>query len=183
MGGNETPDRMAALGALRDVLARALPLVDELADGLRALLLALVGTVLLTAGLLWWRHDLSGPWLAALTVLGLSPALVLGRLWLALEGLKGLPAFLRETAGEVGEELAASLSALRRGGGGRLNVVGQARRLWALRGLLDEAGDLLRESFSVGVLLNPAMLLLGVLALLATGLVILLAAVALLVLW
>jgi len=107
---------------------------------------------------------------------------VLGRLWLALEGLKGLPAFLRETAGEVGEELAASLSALRRGGG-RLNVVGQARRLWALRGLLDEAGDLLRESFSVGVLLNPAMLLLGVLALLATGLVILLAAVALLVLW
>ncbi len=51
---------------------------------------------------------------------------------------------------------------------GAVNLFSQAKNLYQVRGLLGGAGDMIGQYVNFGVLVNPLFLLLGVLALLAT---------------
>lgn len=170
------PGNHRQLAWLRGQAGRIFPIVEDLSAGLSKLLLLVV---LSAAGILSWLYfvkSLSFGWILAIGFVLLLPPFVLFRFWLALAALKSLP----ETVSEgVGEFAGQSVAALRDKPKHKssFNVLGQARRLWELKSLLGDAGELVRDGFNIGILINPLSLLLGVVALLFAGLVIIVAAV------
>ncbi|MGV6817045.1 MAG: hypothetical protein ACWA44_07205 [Thiotrichales bacterium] len=170
------PGTHRQLAWLRGQAGRIFPIVEDLSAGLSKLLLLVVLSV---AGILSWLDfvkSFSLAWIVAIGFLLLLPPFVLFRFWLALAALKSLPETVSE---EVGEFAGQGVAALREKAGHKssFNVIGQARRLWELKSLLGGAGELVRDGFNIGILINPLSLIFGVLALLFAGLVIIVAAV------
>lgn len=162
-------------------LEKLVPLVDRMADSLRRVILISVAVLAWIGAYLHLLHGFS--WTTTLIVVGLAalPALVLVRFWTAFEGLKELPKFAAASIDKVTDDVAQNWHAVASGKKDALNVFGQIKNLFSVRTLLNEAGGVLSQSFSIGTLVNPFSLLLGVLALLGTGLLFLLALILLLI--
>jgi hypothetical protein len=148
------------------VFEKLLPVVDSLADKLR---LILILGVLVTAWLVIWlfflKHFSLG--ITAITgIVALLPTLILGRFWWALEELKNLPDIAGQMMGDAKNELQESVQNIRAGKAPKLGFFSAGRSLWSVGAMVSEARDLLGSYLSITTLVNPFMLVLGVLSLL-----------------
>ncbi|NOT86091.1 MAG: hypothetical protein HOP02_15215 [Methylococcaceae bacterium] len=150
---------------LLDLFGRILPLVDGMADKLRfvlvigVLLLIWIGTWLLVI-----KHVALG---ISLVVIGLAllPLLILLRFWWALEELKDLPNIAGQMMGDAKDEIRESVRGIRAGDVSKLNFVSATKGLWSLGSMLKDSRELLGSYISLSTLVNPFMLILGVLSL------------------
>jgi hypothetical protein len=107
------------------------------------------------------------------------PTLILARFWWALEELKSLPDIAGQMAGDAKSELQASVQNIRTGKIPKLGFFSAGKSLWSIGSMASEARELMGSYISVATLVNPFMLVLGVvslvsvLLLLVTGLVLL----------
>ncbi len=156
----------STIDKLKESFQRLLPLVDDLADGLGVLLLiSLAITIWIFVYLFYLQHfsltiSLGGSGLA------LIPILILSRFWFALESLKDIPKIAEEMIDDVTEDAAQSWHAVKSGKKGALNFLGQAKKLFEIRSILNSADDIIGQYFSIGPLVNPFYLFFGVLSLL-----------------
>ena len=140
-----------------------LPWVDSLADKLR--LLWLLG-VLVTSWLVVWCFVLKHYSLGVTVAIGIAallPTLILLRFWWALEELKNLPNIAGEMVGDAKSELKESVQNIR-AGKIKLSFFGAGKRLWSVGAMASEARELVGSYISVATLVNPFMLILGVLS-------------------
>lgn len=167
---SHTPDSGADDGAtllwLRQPLESVLPLVDDLLSALGRLLLLSMLFGLGIIGWVVWELQLAWGWVLVISGMVGLPVLILARVWWALHTIQSLPATLQEAAASTTQTVTASFKAAPADHRGALNIPAQARRLWELRGLLQDSAEALRGTLSLGVLLNPVSLLLTFLALL-----------------
>lgn len=149
---------------LLTLFERLLPLVDSLADKLR--LLWLLG-ILVASWLVVWCFVLKHYSLGLTSAIGtaaLLPTLILLRFWWALEELKNLPNIAGEIVGDAKSELKESVQNIR-AGKIKLSFLGAGKRLWSVGAMASEASELVGSYISVATLVNPFMLILGVLSL------------------
>ncbi len=161
------PIETSTLNKLKDTFQRLLPLVDDLADALGVLILISAGIVAWVFFYLFKLHDIS--LFISLSVGGLSllPILILTRFWYALESLKDIPTLAEEMIDDVTGDVAQSWHAVKSGKKGALNFLGQAKKLFEIRSILNSADDIIGQYFSIGPLVNPFYLFLGVLSLIS----------------
>jgi hypothetical protein len=160
-------------------LEKLTPLADSMADTFRTMILFSLGLLIwLAAYLLLQGASLT----LTLVITGLAalPALILVRFWRAFEGLKELPKFAAETIDTVTDEVSENWHAVTSGKKDAMNLVGQAKNLFTVRSLLNEAEDALGHAFNITTLINPLSLIFGVLAIIGTGLLALIAFILLL---
>lgn len=162
-------------------LERLVPLVDRMADSLRTVLLLSLAVLAWIGAYLHLLHGFS--WTTTLFVVGLAalPGLILVRFWTAFEGLKELPKFAAASIDKVTDDVAQNWHAVASGKKDALNLIGQIKNLFSVRTLLNEVGGVLNQTFSIGTLVNPFSILLGVLALVGTGVLLLVAVFLLLI--
>ncbi len=98
--------------------------------------------------------------------MALLPTLILGRFWWALEELKNLPDIAGQMMGDAKNELQESVQNIRAGKAPKLGFFSAGRSLWSVGAMVSEARDLLGSYLSITTLVNPFMLVLGVLSLL-----------------
>ncbi len=157
----------------RAALERLLPLAERLAGAIRAVSLLGLGAV---SWLFVWLYFLRGSSLTTaliVSALAMLPVLVLVRFWWSLAELRELPRIMRTMRADLGEEVTGTLNSLRAGERGRtLGLIAQARRLFEVRSLLGQLDDVIGQYLSVGMLVNPLMLMLGVVSLLGVGLLV-----------
>lgn len=151
---------------LLEIFNRLLPLVDSVSDKVRFAALLGVG---LDVWIFIWLFFLKGISLSsALIVLGvvLLPILILLRFWWALEEIKDLPniagRMMSDAKGEIGE----TVQGIRAGSVPKLGFLSSAKSLWSIGSLAGEARELLGSYISIGTLVNPFSLVLGVVSLL-----------------
>jgi hypothetical protein len=147
---------------LLTIFERLLPLVDGLADKLR--LLWILGA-LVTAWLVVWCYYLKHYSLSVAIVAGLAaflPSLILLRFWWALEELKSLPDIAGQMVGDAKSELQVSVQNIRAGKAPKLGFFSAGKRLWSVGAMVAEASELMGSYISVATLVNPFMLILGV---------------------
>ena len=149
---------------LLSILDDLIPLVDGLADKLRILLWGLL-LMLAWFGyyLLQLNHWGWGSTAVVATVIAI-PLFILARIYWSLRSVQELP----NTLDDVTDDMQLAWKEAKGSKRGAANVFSQAKNLYQIRGLLGGAGDMLGQYVSVGALVNPFFLLLGVLALLAT---------------
>lgn len=149
---------------LKDAFQQILPLVDDLADGLRVVLLISVALSIWVFIYCSQLHQLS--LISSLVISGLTllPSLVLSRIWYALESLKDIPTVAEEIIDDVTDEAAQSWHLAKTGKKGVLNFFGQAKKLFEIRTLLNSADDIIGQYFSIAPLVNPFYLFLSVLS-------------------
>jgi hypothetical protein len=141
-----------------------LPLVDGLADKLRLLwVLGLLVTVWLVVWCYVLKHYPIGI-TAFAGIAALLPTLILARFWWALEELKSLPDIAGEMVGDAKHELQESVQNIRAGKVPKLSFFGAGKSLWSVGAMATEARGLLGSYISVATLVNPFMLVLGVLS-------------------
>ncbi|MEQ1637531.1 MAG: hypothetical protein ABL903_12645 [Methylococcales bacterium] len=159
IASSEKKQRLLAL------FERILPLVDGVADKLRFVLI--IGVLLV----IW-----IGVWLFAikhfslgigLSIIGLSilPLIVLLQFWWALEELKDLPNIAGQMMGDAKDEIRASVQEIRTGNIPKLSFFSATKGLCSLGSMLSEGRELLGSYISLSTLVNPFMLILGVLSL------------------
>ncbi len=156
-----------SLEKIKQLFQRILPLVDDVADALGVLLLC---SALAAAWIFVYFFYLQKYSLAVSLVAGgvsFFPILILLRIWFALENLKDIPKIAGEIMEDVSDEVAQSWHGIKSGKKGAMNVLGQARKLFEIRSMLKSADDIFEQYFSIGPLINPFYLLLGVLSLIA----------------
>ncbi len=149
---------------LLDLLDKLIPLVDGLADKLRILLWLLTG-ILLWFGIYLFQilsWGITATVIVAIIV-GI-PLLILLRIYWSLRSVQDIP----NTLDDVTEDMQLAWKDAKSRKRGAMNVFTQAKNLYQVRGLLGNAGDIMGQYVSVGALINPFSLLLGVLSLLAT---------------
>ncbi|MFW5443165.1 MAG: hypothetical protein ACKE51_02510 [Methylococcaceae bacterium] len=157
----------STLTKLRELFQKLLPLVDDLADGLGVLLLLSLVLTLWIFVYLFYLHHFSLLISLGFTAIVLLPILVLSRFWFALENLKDIPKIAEELIDDVTEDIAQSWHAVKSGKKGALNFVGQAKKLFEVRSILNSADDIFEHYFSVGPLVNPFYYFLGIISLIA----------------
>lgn len=151
---------------LLTLFERLLPLVDSVSDKVRFAALLGVG---LDVWIFIWLFFLKGWSLTgALIVIGVValPLLILLRFWWALEELKDLPKVAGRMLTDAQYEIQETVKGIRAGQVQKLSVFGSAKSLWSIGSLVSEARELLGSYISIGTLINPLSLLLGVLSLL-----------------
>ena len=148
------------------IFERLLPLVDSLADKLRLILiLGVLVTVWLVVWFFFLKHFSLG--ITAITGIGaLLPTLILARFWWALEELKNLPDIAGQMVGDAKSELQESVQNIRAGKVPKLGFFSAGKSLWSVGAMVSEARDLVGSYLSITTLVNPFMLILGVLSLL-----------------
>jgi hypothetical protein len=153
------PDKKRRLLSIFESL---LPLVDRLADKLRLLwILGLLVTVWLTVWCFYLKHfSLMVTVLAG--VAALLPVLILIQFWWALEDLKNLPEIAGRMAGDAKSGLQESLQNFRSGKVRKLSLFNAGKGLWSVGAMATEANELLGSYISFATLVNPIMLVLGV---------------------
>lgn len=159
--------------ALLDVFNRMLPIVDGMADSIRNT--ALLGVLLVAWVFVWlfFLRDFSlttALWVAGIALL---PLLILARFWWALEELKGLPDIVEDMMDDAKEEFHDTVQGIRAGDKQKMGLIGSMKNLWSVGSLEREAKELAGSYISIGTLMNPFMLILGVLSLLFVLLLIL----------
>lgn len=152
---------------LFDLFNKLVPLIDNIADAMRTI--CLFGFVILVWFFVWMYYLQSFSLTSALIFVGLAslPVLVLSRFWWALSSLKNLPDIAGDLVDDVTDEVKTQWKALNGTEKSQVNIIGQVSNLWQLRSLLSELDDIFAQSFSLGILMNPLSLLLGVLSLLS----------------
>jgi hypothetical protein len=149
---------------LLSIFERLLPLVDSLADRLR---LFLILGVLVTGWLVVWCYFLKHYSLGITAFVGIAalfPTLILARFWWALEELKDLPDTAGEMVGDAKHELQESVQKIRTGNVPKLGLFSAGKSLWSIGAMAAEARGLVGSYISVATLVNPFMLVLGVLS-------------------
>lgn len=156
------------------IFERLLPLVDSLADKLRLILiLGVLGTVWLVVWFFFLKHFSFG--ITAITgIVVLLPTLILARFWWALEELKNLPDIAGQMMGDAKSELQESVQNIRASKALKLGFFSAGKGLWSVGSMVSEARDLLGSYLSITTLVNPLMLVLGVLSVLSVFLLLLL---------
>ncbi|MCK5830726.1 MAG: hypothetical protein KAH20_10540 [Methylococcales bacterium] len=154
----------STISKLKLSFQRLLPLVDDLADALGVLLLISLIVVIWIFFYLFFLNHLSI--FISISVSGLSilPVLILFRFWLSLEHLKNIPKIAEEIIDDVSGDVTHSWHAAKSGKKGALNFFGQAKKLFEIRSILNSADDIIGQYFSIGPLVNPFYLFLGVLS-------------------
>ncbi len=157
-----SPEKKQKLVAIFEHL---LPLVDALADKIR--FVVILG-VLVTAWLVVWffylKHFSIGI-TAAVGVAAFLPTLILARFWWALEELKNLPNIAGQMAGDAKNELQISVQNIRAGKIPKLSLFSAGKGLWSIGSMAAEARELVGSYISVATLVNPFMLILGIVSL------------------
>lgn len=151
---------------LLTIFARLLPLVDSVSDKVR--FAALLGVALDVWIFIWLFFLKSWSLTSALIVAGvvLLPILVLLRFWWALEELKDIPTIAGQMLDDAKGEIGATVQGIRAGQVQKLGFLSSAKSLWSIGSLASEARELLGSYISIGTLVNPFSLVLGVLSLL-----------------
>jgi hypothetical protein len=146
------------------IFERLLPLVDGLANKLR---LFLILGVLVAVWLVVWCYFLKHYSLGITVTLGVVaflPTLVLARFWWALEELKSLPDIAGQVVGDARTELQESVQNIRAGKIPKLGFFSAGKSLWSVGAMASEARELMGSYISVATLVNPFMLVLGVIS-------------------
>lgn len=151
---------------LLDVFDRMLPVVDGMADSIRNT--TLLGVLLVTWVFVWlfFLRDFSLTTALLVTGVAVLPLLILARFWWALEELKGLPDIVEEMVDDAKDEFHETVQGIRAGDKQKMGLIGSMKNLWSVGSLAREAKELAGSYISIGTLLNPFMLILGVLSLL-----------------
>ncbi len=146
---------------------RLLPLVDSLADKLRTVIfLGLLTAVWLVVWLYFLKHFSVGITLAA-AVAVLLPALILARFWWALEELKNLPEIAGQMLGDAKSEFIESAQTIRAGKFSKFGFFSAGKSLWSVGAMASEARELAGSYLSITTLVNPFMLILGIISCIA----------------
>jgi hypothetical protein len=149
---------------LLSIFERLLPLVDNLADKLR---LFLILGILVTAWLVVWCYFLKHYSIGIAATVGIAaflPILILARFWWALEELKDLPNIAGDMVGDAKTELQESVQNIRAGKIPKLGVFSAGKSLWSIGAMASEARELMGSYISLSTLVNPFMLVLGVIS-------------------
>jgi hypothetical protein len=150
---------------LLSIFGRLLPLVDSLADKLRLVLaLGLLVTVWLVVWFLFLKHY-SLAITAMVGIAALLPTLILARFWWALEELKSLPDIAGQMVGDAKNGLQKSVQNIRAGKAPKLGFFSAGQSLWSVGAMASEVRELVGSYVSVATLVNPFMLVLGVISL------------------
>lgn len=150
---------------LLSIFGRLLPLVDSLADKLRLLwILGLLAAIWLVVWCYVLKHYALGI-TATMGIVALLPSLILARFWWALEELKSLPDIAGEMVGDAKTELRESVQNIRAGKVPKLGFFSAGKSLWSIGAMAAEARELVGSYISVATLVNPFMLVLGVISL------------------
>jgi hypothetical protein len=150
---------------LLSVFGRLLPLVDSLADKLRLLwILGLLTAIWLVVWCYVLKHYALGITVTA-GIVALLPSLILARFWWALEELKSLPDIAGEMVGDAKTELRESVQNIRAGKVPKLGFFSAGKSLWSIGTMAAEARELVGSYISVATLVNPFMLVLGIISL------------------
>ena len=148
------------------IFERLLPLVDSVSDKVRFAALLGVG---LDVWILIWLFFLKGFSLSsALIVAGvvMLPLLILLRFWWALEEIKDLPNIAGRMMTDAKGEIQETVQGIRAGQVQKLGFLSSAKSLWSIGSMASEARELVGSYISIGTLVNPLSLILGVLSLL-----------------
>jgi len=141
-----------------------LPLIDGVADKLRLMwILGLLIAVWLAVWCFYLKHFSIGV-TAFASLAALLPAFILLRFWWAVEELKNLPDIAGDMAGDAKSELQASVQNIRAGKIPKISFLTAGKSLWSIGAMASEARELLGSYISVATLVNPFMLILGVLS-------------------
>ena len=153
-------------GPLLGLFDRLLPIVDALVGSVR--LAALLGLVMVVWIFVWMTRFGDFQLSTALSVCAAIclPLLVLLWYWWGLEGLKKLPENVAQIAGNASDEVRSHIQSGRAGEKKKRVSLISLGKLWELRSLADEAGELLGSYARVGTLVNPLLLVLLFLSLL-----------------
>jgi hypothetical protein len=149
---------------LLSIFERLLPLVDNLADKLR---LFLILGLLVTAWLVVWCYFLKHYSIGITATVGIAaflPTLILARFWWALEELKNLPNIAGDMVGDAKTELRASVQNIRAGKVPKLGFLSAGKGLWSVGAMAVEARELMGSYIGLSTLVNPFMLVLGVIS-------------------
>jgi hypothetical protein len=149
---------------LLSIFERLLPLVDGLADKLR--LFFILG-VLVTGWLVVWCYFLKHYSIGITATMGIAaflPTLILARFWWALEELKNLPDIAGQVVGDAKTELKESVQNIRAGKAPKLGFFSAGKSLWSVGAMASEARELVGSYISISTLVNPFMLVLGVIS-------------------
>ena len=151
---------------LLEMFERMLPVVDGMADSIR--FAALLGVGLIVWLFVWLFFLKAFSLTTALIVAGITflPILLLLRFWWALEELKSLPEIIAEMVDDAKEEVTETVNNIRSGGKQKFGLFSSVKSLWQVGSFAGEARELLGAYVSIGTLLNPFSLILGVLSLL-----------------
>jgi hypothetical protein len=144
---------------------RLVPLVDGLADTLRGVLI--VGLLLLIWVGVWMAvlKHLALPLTLIVVSLTAMPLLILLRFWWSLEELKDLPDIAGHMMGDAQQEIKQSVQSFRAGNVTKLSFLSATKGLWSVSFMLREAKGMLGSYISITTLINPFMLILGVISL------------------
>lgn len=146
---------------------RLLPLVDDLADALGVLLILSFAVAVWIFVYLFQFLQLSIFISLLICSVSLLPIFILTRFWFALENLKNIPNVAEELFDDVKGDVAESWHAVKSGKKGALNFLGQAKKLFEIRSILNSADDVIQQYFSIGPLINPIYLFFGILSLIS----------------
>ncbi|MGB5600432.1 MAG: hypothetical protein WBM66_17050 [Thiothrix litoralis] len=148
------------------IFDRLLPLVDSVSDKVRFAALLGLG---LDVWIFVWLFFLKGFSLSsALMVAGvvLLPLLILLRFWWALEEIKDLPNIAERMMTDAQGEIQETVQGIRAGQVQKLGFLRSAKSLWSIGSMASEARELVGSYISIGTLVNPLSLVLGVVSLL-----------------
>lgn len=150
---------------------RLLPLVDGVADSLRAVFI--FGALAITWIAVWLFHFKHYSLLIGLSIIGITllPLLVILQFWWSVEQLKDLPDVADQMLGDAKNELRSSIQGLQAGNMPKLGIFGATKGLWSIGGMVMEARELFGSYVRIATLINPFMLILGILSLLSVGLI------------
>ena len=156
---SEVDTKQARLLVIFDHL---LPLVDSVSDKVRFAALLGLG---LDVWIFVWLFFLKGFSLSsALMVAGvvLLPLLILLRFWWALEEIKDLPNIAERMMTDAQGEIQETVQGIRAGQVQKLGFLRSAKSLWSIGSMASEARELVGSYISIGTLVNPLSLVLGV---------------------
>ena len=154
---------------------KLVPLIDNVADGVRAI--ALLG-VIITAWLFIWMFFIQhySPTISLIiAAIVFLPSIVLLRYWWALEDIKNLPDIAEEMIEDVTEDVKSTWKAVSTDKKKALSFIGQAKNLWEMKSLLGQLDDVFSQYLNIGLFINPFSLILAVFSLLGVLLLLLIA--------
>jgi hypothetical protein len=101
---------------------------------------------------------------ATVGIAAFLPTLILARFWWALEELKNLPNIAGDMVGDAKTELRASVQNIRAGKVPKLGFLSAGKGLWSVGAMAVEARELMGSYIGLSTLVNPFMLVLGVIS-------------------
>lgn len=150
---------------LLTLFEQLIPLVDGVSKKLRFVLI--LGTLMVIWIGIWLLVIKHYSLIITLLAIGISllPLLILLRFWWAFEELKELPAIAGQMMGDAKDEIRESVQDIRAGNVSKLSFLNATKGLWSVGAMLREGKDLIGSYISMTTLVNPFMLVLGVVSL------------------